>query len=143
MECMACSDNTIRAGLTPKFKDVPPLVSTLTYNTHGPTYLHPREVFPGVFDYKPPVPEFSVQRITVSYPKTMQKFNILFQNVARFINNVHASSILIVIKGSAKISENIDLKFGDVIFIEASAGNVELSDASDDFMAFRAYTPQA
>ena len=26
IECMACSDNVVRAGLTPKFKDVPNLV---------------------------------------------------------------------------------------------------------------------
>lgn len=64
---MACSDNTIRAGLTPKFKDVPTLVSTLTYNTSGPTYLNPKEVVPGVFEYKPPVPEFTVQKIQVSF----------------------------------------------------------------------------
>lgn len=67
VECMACSDNTIRAGLTPKFKDVPTLVSTLTYNTAGPTYLCPVEVAPGIFEYKPPVPEFTVQRITVCF----------------------------------------------------------------------------
>lgn len=28
---MACSDNVVRAGLTPKFKDVDTLVSMLTY----------------------------------------------------------------------------------------------------------------
>uniref|UniRef100_A0A914Y3S1 mannose-6-phosphate isomerase n=1 Tax=Panagrolaimus superbus TaxID=310955 RepID=A0A914Y3S1_9BILA len=67
IECMACSDNTIRAGLTPKFKDVPTLVSSLTYNTAGPTYLCPKEVVRGIFEYKPPVPEFTVQRITVTF----------------------------------------------------------------------------
>jgi mannose-6-phosphate isomerase len=32
VECMACSDNVVRAGLTPKLKDVPTLVSMLTYS---------------------------------------------------------------------------------------------------------------
>ena len=32
VECMAASDNVVRAGLTPKFKDVTTLVSMLTYN---------------------------------------------------------------------------------------------------------------
>jgi len=31
LECMACSDNVVRAALTPKFKDVPTLISMLTY----------------------------------------------------------------------------------------------------------------
>ena len=37
IECMACSDNVVRAGLTPKFKDVDNLVSMLTYSMGGPT----------------------------------------------------------------------------------------------------------
>ncbi len=31
IECMACSDNVVRAGLTPKFKDVDQLCSMLTF----------------------------------------------------------------------------------------------------------------
>lgn len=31
LECMACSDNVVRVGLTPKYRDVPTLLSMLTY----------------------------------------------------------------------------------------------------------------
>lgn len=31
VECMACSDNTVRAGLTPKFIDVSTLCEMLSY----------------------------------------------------------------------------------------------------------------
>jgi mannose-6-phosphate isomerase len=31
LECMACSDNVVRVGLTPKFKDVDTLTAMLTY----------------------------------------------------------------------------------------------------------------
>ena len=31
VECMACSDNVVRAGLTPKFKDKQTLCDMLTY----------------------------------------------------------------------------------------------------------------
>ena len=31
MECMACSDNVVRAGLTPKFKDIATLIEMLDY----------------------------------------------------------------------------------------------------------------
>lgn len=40
IECMATSDNVVRAGLTPKYRDVETLCSMLTYNqvcfTHSP-----------------------------------------------------------------------------------------------------------
>jgi mannose-6-phosphate isomerase len=36
LECMALSDNTVRAGLTPKHKDVDTLISMLHYRWAGP-----------------------------------------------------------------------------------------------------------
>jgi mannose-6-phosphate isomerase len=36
IECMAASDNVVRAGLTPKFRDVSVLVEMLTYRTGRP-----------------------------------------------------------------------------------------------------------
>lgn len=67
MECMATSDNVVRAGLTPKLRDVPTLVDMLTY-TWGPpsTQLMSPEAYPkGVLStastlYDPPIEEFSV-----------------------------------------------------------------------------------
>lgn len=66
---MACSDNVVRAGLTPKFKDVPTLCSMLTY------ICEPAEekLFKGFSEdnhsviFKPPVPDFAVVKISVSY----------------------------------------------------------------------------
>lgn len=65
LKIKACSDNTIRAGLTPKFKDFETLCNSLTYNMSGPPYFKPQELEPGVLEYAPPVPEFAVQKITV------------------------------------------------------------------------------
>jgi mannose-6-phosphate isomerase len=36
IEAMACSDNVVRAGLTPKFRDVDTLIDMLTYATRPP-----------------------------------------------------------------------------------------------------------
>ena len=36
LECMACSDNVVRAGLTPKHKDIENLVDMLSYTMGGP-----------------------------------------------------------------------------------------------------------
>lgn len=67
---MACSDNTVRAGLTPKYIDVNTLCEMLNY-TPSPAAS---KVFPCVQDgsdplvhlYDPAVPDFSVMRIEVS-----------------------------------------------------------------------------
>jgi len=62
IECMACSDNVVRCGLTPKFKDVSNLVGLLTYTMGGPSI----DVGcicggdPRLIRYTPPVPEFEV-----------------------------------------------------------------------------------
>ena len=68
---MACSDNVVRAGLTPKFIDVPVLCEMLTYDCNEAE----RNLFsfttdpndPCVSVYNPPVPDFCVTRIQVEY----------------------------------------------------------------------------
>jgi mannose-6-phosphate isomerase len=44
VECMANSDNVVRAGLTPKFKHVDTLVKMLTYRSEEPVRLIKGEV---------------------------------------------------------------------------------------------------
>ncbi len=48
VECMATSDNVVRAGLTPKFKDVDVLCNMLTYKDGNPHYVEPDELTAGV-----------------------------------------------------------------------------------------------
>lgn len=67
---MACSDNVVRAGLTPKFKDKNTLCEMLTYNCRSPKEnmftpkQHPE--CPHVTIYDPPVPDFAVAKISAS-----------------------------------------------------------------------------
>jgi len=67
IECMACSDNVVRAGLTPKFKDVDNLVNMLTYSMGGPTIDAGAYSIdnPDCIRYSPPCPEFEVIILTV------------------------------------------------------------------------------
>lgn len=64
---MATSDNVVRAGLTPKFKDVQCLVDMLTYRNEGPDKQKFQgtadPVAPNRFVYRTPVPEFDVARV--------------------------------------------------------------------------------
>ena len=69
MECMATSDNVVRAGLTPKLRDIPNLISGLTYTASEPSkhvvYPQPFASSSSSTLYDPPIPEFSVLRVEV------------------------------------------------------------------------------
>lgn len=68
VECMACSDNVVRAGLTPKYIDVKTLCSMLNFNG-APAES---KLFYGIQEnpyttlFRPPVPDFAVAHIKVS-----------------------------------------------------------------------------
>ncbi|KAK5901824.1 hypothetical protein CesoFtcFv8_007145 [Champsocephalus esox] len=98
VECMACSDNTVRAGLTPKYIDV----NTLT----PPTPASPCT--------PPPVPDFSVMRIQV--PPSVKQYTVA---------PVDSASILLVIEGDAMATSvaalsDITLSRGTVLFVSAN-----------------------
>ncbi|KAJ7975743.1 Mannose-6-phosphate isomerase [Quillaja saponaria] len=60
IECMATSDNVVRAGLTPKHRDVQTLCSMLTYKQGFPDILQGEPLNPYVTKYRPPFDEFEV-----------------------------------------------------------------------------------
>ena len=70
IECMACSDNVVRAGLTPKLIDVPTLCEMLIYQCPDDDKVEETFKFKAVSDsdnssvYNAPVPDFSVAKLT-------------------------------------------------------------------------------
>jgi mannose-6-phosphate isomerase len=111
MECMATSDNVVRAGLTPKFKDVDTLCSMLTYTTSAPLdkLLVPVRLSEHLNVYKPPVNEFSVLKLDLPHamPQSIR---------------LPGPSILLCVggKGSAISSEvRISLEPGTMLFLDA------------------------
>ncbi|XP_007478235.1 mannose-6-phosphate isomerase isoform X1 [Monodelphis domestica] len=136
VECMACSDNTVRAGLTPKFIDVETLCDMLDY-TSAPSSAKLFPSVPDVMDscvsiYNPPVPEFVVLKILV--PSTSHFYSI---------TTLESASILLVVKGravsqSSDTNQELTLKRGTVVFM---AANVLLSielKSEEDLLMFRA-----
>uniref|UniRef100_A0A3Q2YRV7 Mannose-6-phosphate isomerase n=1 Tax=Hippocampus comes TaxID=109280 RepID=A0A3Q2YRV7_HIPCM len=118
IECMACSDNTVRAGLTPKYIDVNTLCEMLNYSP-SPSAA---KIFPPVQDasdpcvtvYDPPVPDFTVMRIHV--PASMKQYTLA---------PVDSASILLVIEGDASATSaaalsDISLRRGTVLFVSAN-----------------------
>ncbi|XP_076636808.1 mannose phosphate isomerase [Colletes latitarsis] len=111
IECMACSDNVVRAGLTPKLKDVPTLIEMLMYNCEP---ISAKKFQPSREDectevFRPPVTDFAVAKITI--PPGRSSYNIIPRSTA---------SILIIINGKGEISSSKILYRGSVIFIPAN-----------------------
>lgn len=117
MECMANSDNVIRAGLTPKLRDIPNLVSGLTYTAADPTN---HVVQPASFRsstsvstlYDPPIPEFSV--IQLRLPRGKKETHPA----------IEGPSVAIVTEGKGVVewggdNDKLDVGTGDVFFIGA------------------------
>ncbi|GME76185.1 unnamed protein product [[Candida] boidinii] len=141
MECMAASDNVIRSGFTPKFKDVDVLVDCLTYETND---VEEQKLKPALFErgsgdailnlYDPPIDEFSVLQIIFNENKTTESFK-----------SIDGPSILIVTEGEGEIkiknsdSSSLPCSEGFVFFIAPNT-EIEMSCTSDKkFISYRAY----
>ncbi|XP_044135803.1 mannose-6-phosphate isomerase isoform X1 [Bufo gargarizans] len=134
VECMACSDNTVRAGLTPKFIDVDTLCAMLTYipapaadKLFTPT---PVSGDPYALLYNPPVPDFSVIKIEV--PSSTSQYQV---------TPLDSASILLLIRGQASsqgIHGKISLHPGSVLFMSANESITLTVDPSQNLLLFRA-----
>lgn len=107
---MSCSDNVVRAGLTPKPKDVETYIKMLTFR-EGVEPLGVREVDTYTTRYQPPIDEFCLDRICLP-PQ------------AHFsLPTLNSPSILLVFEGQAELeflsSENgrIGVGRGSVLLI--------------------------
>ena len=112
---MANSDNVIRAGLTPKLRDIPNLVNTLTY-VAAPASHHVVKPLPFADSststlYDPPISEFSVVNTALTSGQT---------EVHRAIDG---PSIAIIASGKGKIQwfyGSLDVVRGEVVFVGAN-----------------------
>jgi len=148
VECMAASDNVVRAGFTPKFKDVPTLVDMLTYS-YAP--IDRQKMEPADYPYAtlnraayssgseailydPPIEEFSVVRTALKSDGSKATFESLA-----------GPSIIICTGGRGTISVGPtaeEIKEGYVYFIGATAevvlGAVGLAE-NEEFVTFKAF----
>ena len=142
---MATSDNVIRAGLTPKLRDVPNLISTLTYTSsdaskHTVTpqpFGAPSDPFADVkaesLVYDPPIPEFSVVRVEAD------------RNGSVRLEGLNGPSIFIVTRGAGKVTwegegdgeKGEELSEGRVFFVGAKTPVT--FTASESLEVYRAF----
>ncbi|KAJ1342144.1 mannose-6-phosphate isomerase, class I [Batrachochytrium salamandrivorans] len=144
VECMATSDNVVRSGLTPKFKDVETLVSMLTYN-YGPAdaqILHGDVVSgqPYTRLYDPPIDEFSVAQICITKSSNGG-------DVVENTPGLRGPSIALVTAGEGEVSISdgtmcLAAPRGSIFFIGADTPvkwTLPNSAACDSFVIYRAY----
>jgi mannose-6-phosphate isomerase len=137
IECMAASDNVVRAGFTPKFKDVENLVEMLTYSYESVEKQKMiAEKFPrssGAGDsllFNPPIEEFAVLQTTFKSSTGTRKFQ-----------EFHGPSILIITNGEGYIHYNgqkIKAEPGFNFFISPEV-QVELETKDKEFTSYRAF----
>lgn len=112
VECMACSDNVVRAGLTPKLKDVDTLVSMLTYHSAKPTITTGKKIDRCTRLYAPPVRDFAVEIIEVPAGQSYQ------------LRNVQSPAVLLTLNGSATFiqgdTHTLDAGLGSAHFVSAN-----------------------
>jgi len=138
IECMANSDNVIRAGLTPKLRDIPNLISGLTYVSAAPErhYVKPSP-FPASSTsveselYDPPIPEFSVVQVKLSGEKSDETHP-----------PVDGPSLTVITEGNGVVrwdedgEQSLDIKQGDVFFVGAGT---EIKLSGDGLVLYRAF----
>jgi len=118
LECMACSDNVVRAGLTPKLKDVPVLVQSLTYRAGAPDVMNPpvnvEQEGTQWQRFKPEaVQDFQVDTVQVEAGKAFQ------------IEASKGPRIILVLQGDANATlsgAKNSLVKGSVLFVTAGDG---------------------
>jgi len=98
-ECMATSDNVVRAGCTPKFKDVETLLSMLTYKAGEPHVVNPVDLGDGkAFRYSDyPSTEFMLDRLQIGA-----------RGEVGALPAVPGVSIVIVVDGAATVEESAE-----------------------------------
>ncbi|CAO3577375.1 unnamed protein product [Absidia cylindrospora] len=136
VECMATSDNVVRAGLTPKFKDVNVLVDMLTYRYGSAESQKMTPVSYGSHSllYDPPINEFSII-LTKLDPNQDEKHP-----------SIQGPSILLVARGSGQLTgealkteSDFCLKEGYVYFIGAGTPLNIHADSEQGLELYRAY----
>ncbi|KAI2733081.1 hypothetical protein CBS147332_96 [Penicillium roqueforti] len=150
IECMASSDNVVRAGFTPKFKDVDTLTQMLTYSyapieeqkiqaTDYPYVILNATAYSSassVMLYDPPIDEFSVIKADLNRTGAKATFD-----------PIDGPSIFICTRGKGKITvsnKTEEVKEGYVFFVGATAEcvieNTGSGEGDDDvFTTYKAF----
>ena len=112
IELMACSDNVIRGGLTPKYVDIPELLKIVDCREVEPQIIPVAPQASRVFTYSTPAKDFALQNIRYECGETHHL-------------TTQSAAILMVMKGQLKLdcaeSTALNLEQGEAAFITAGS----------------------
>jgi len=144
MECMAASDNVVRAGFTPKFKDVSTLTSMLTYS-YAP--ISAQKMYPVDYPYVTlSGAAYSSNSSAILYDPPIEEFSVVKTDLKRkgakaTFEAIQGPSIIICTAGEGTISvgpKTEEMKTGYVFFVGATA-ECALESSGEDFTTFKAF----
>ncbi|XP_064550713.1 mannose-6-phosphate isomerase [Drosophila montana] len=138
VECMACSDNVIRAGLTPKYKDVEQLIASVIFEGKPASckLFMPYRIDDTVQVFVPPVDDFAVMHVAIKH--TVDTYKLQIQPYG---------SIMLTLAGVRTLKLNtkqgpkeITVTRGSVVYIPVEAAPeiefMHAEDCGDDFTAY-------
>ncbi|XP_017967565.1 mannose-6-phosphate isomerase [Drosophila navojoa] len=138
VECMACSDNVIRAGLTPKYKDVEQLISSVIYEGKPARckLFMPYRIDDCVEVFAPPVDDFAVIHVAISH--TVDTYKLEIQKYGSIMLTLTGMRILkLTTKDGPK---EITVSRGSIIYIPVEAAPaiefLHAEDCGDNFSAY-------
>ena len=111
IELMACSDNVIRGGLTPKYVDIPELLKIVDCREVEPKIIPSAPQDARIFTYATPAQDFALQNIQYECGETHHL-------------KAQSASILLVMNGQLNLRSEttaLSLKQGEAAFITAGA----------------------
>lgn len=112
LECMACSDNVVRAGLTPKLKDVDTLVKMLTYKCTMPEITKGKKIDSFCTLYVPPIKDFAMEIVDVPAGRSYE------------LKDAKSPSVILTLDGSGVLKQDwvqsMNVSFGKAAFMSAN-----------------------
>jgi len=148
IECMACSDNVVRAGLTPKLIDVPTLCEMLIYQCPDDEKVEETFKFKAVSDsdnssvYNAPVPDFSVAKLTAKKGAAKFKFPPRKSASIVIVTDCHEEEGGIYSAFSNDGQEYVKeamIKKGLVLFLESNQSLEMTASENEDIEAYQAF----
>lgn len=144
VECVGCSNNTIRAACTPKYIDREALVEVLNYRMTAPEdYLVPAVPLAAphahVDEYAPDCKDFQLHRIRIQARSTQAPKPLPVLECASITVFVAGEGVLAEVDENNREVKRQAVSRGDIIYIPAGR-SVHVIDCSADIEAYRTFS---
>lgn len=129
LECMACSDNVLRGGLTRKHINIKGLLNTVVFLPGHSEIILPHQIEEGWFLYPTPTSEFVLYKLTKESENTRIKLT--------------KSKLVIILRGTARVDngkESTHLTSANVYYSPPQV-QLRFHDISPDIKLYLATTP--